>query len=126
MVQFLQFFLFFVVSPGSVRSSASTILYRPLLSLGNSWSDSDGRFLLAEFSFRDSVFRICSVYAPNRNPARDQFFDDLIPKIDPSVPTILAGDLNAVFDRLLDWVGSSPDDPGCGMWPLLSPYPPRF
>ena len=47
------------------------------------------------------------MYAPNRNPARDQFFDDLIPKIDPSV---LHGDFNAVFDRLLDRVGSSPDD----------------
>ena len=44
------------------------------------------------------MFGICSVYAPN------------IPQIDPSVPTILAGDFNAVFDRLLDRVDSSPDD----------------
>ena len=99
-----------VVSPGSVRSCGSIILYHPSLSLVNSWCDSDGRFLLTEFSFRDSVFRVCSVYPPNRNPARDQFFDDLIPTIDPSVPTILAGDFNAVFDRLLDRVGRSPDD----------------
>ena len=99
-----------VVSPGSARSCGVIVLYRPLLTVVNSWNDSDGRVLLVEFSFRDSVFRICSVYAPNRNPVRDQFFDDLIPQIDPSVPTILAGDFNAVFDRLLDRVGSSPDD----------------
>ena len=98
------------VSPGSVRSCGIIVLYRPLLSLVNSWCDSDGRFLLVEFSFRETVFRVCSVYAPNRNPARDLFLDDLSPKIDPSIPTILAGDFNAVFDRLLDRVGSSPDD----------------
>ena len=64
-----------VVSPGSVKSCCSIIL----LSFVNLWSDSDGHFLLAEISFSDSVFRICSVYAPKRNPARDQFFDNLIP-----------------------------------------------
>ena len=34
----------------------------------------------------------------------------MIPKIDPSVPTILAGDFDAALDRLLDRVGYSPDD----------------
>ena len=43
-----------VVSPGSVRSCGCVILYRPSLSFVNSWRDSDGRFLLVEFSFRDS------------------------------------------------------------------------
>ena len=47
---------------------------------------------MAEFSRRGSVFRIASVYAPNRNPSRLDFAD-------PSVPTILCGGFSAVFDR---------------------------
>ena len=48
------------------------------------------------------------MYAPNRNPARDQFFGDLHSKIDPSIPTILCGDFNEVFDRSVDRAGSDP------------------
>ena len=48
------------------------------------------------------------MYAPNRNPAQDQFFDDLRSKIDPSIPTVLCGDLNKVFDRSLDRAGRGP------------------
>ena len=29
---------------------------------------------MAEFCRRDSVIRVASVYAPNRNPERDEFF----------------------------------------------------
>ena len=36
--------------------------------------------------------------------------DDLHPKVDPSVPTVLAGDFNTVFDHSVDWVGSDPSD----------------
>ena len=61
--------------------------------------------------FCGKSFRVCCIYAPNRNPARDQFFHDLWAKVDPSVPTILCGDFNAVFDRSVDqfwtrWDGS--------------------
>ena len=31
-------------------------------------------------------------------------------RVDPSVPTLLCGDFNAVFDLLLDRVGSDPFD----------------
>ena len=99
-----------VGSFGSVRSCGSLILHRPCLTVSQSWSDSEGRFVMAEFTFHDSCFRICSIYAPNRNPSRDSFLDDLCGKIDPSIPTLLAGDFNAVFDRLTDRVGSSPED----------------
>ena len=60
-----------VVSPGSVHSCGNIILFRPSLSLINSWCDVDGRYLQCEFSFLGKSFRFCSVYAPNRNPARD-------------------------------------------------------
>ena len=53
------------------------------------------------------MFRVCSAYAPNRNPDRDEFFEFIINSIDPSVPTIMCGDFNAVFDHSVDRRGSS-------------------
>ena len=85
-------------------------LFRPSLTLLNSWNDSDGRFLQCEFSFCTKLFCVCCIYGPNRNPARDRFFDDLHHRIDPSIPTVLAGDINTVFDRGLDHFGSDPSD----------------
>ena len=98
------------VSPGSAHSCGCIVLFRPSLTLLNSWCDSDGRFLQCEFSFHAKLFRICCIYCPNRNPARDQFLDDLHTRVDPSVPTILSGDFNTVFDRSLDRAGSDPSD----------------
>ena len=76
----------------------------------NSSSDAAGRFLQCEFSFGGQLFRVCCVYAPNRNPDRDQFLEDLPDRIDPSVPTLVVGDFNTVFDRVKDRRGSDPLD----------------
>jgi len=97
-------------SPGSAHSCSCIVLYRPSLSMVKSWSDDDGRFLQCEFSYLDRSFLVCCIYGPNRNPARDQFLDYLHPMIDPSVPTILAGDFNIVFDRAIDRFRSDPAD----------------
>ena len=99
-----------VVSAGSSHSCGCIVLFRPSLSLVNSWCDSDGRFLQCEFLFCAKLFRVCCIYGPNRNPARDLFLDDLHSEIDPSIPTVLAGDFNTVFDRTLDRFGSDPAD----------------
>jgi len=66
--------------------------------------------LQCEFSFYAKLFRVCCIYSPNRNPARDLFLHGLQSRIDPSIPTVLAGDFNAVFDRTLDRSGSDPSD----------------
>ena len=95
-------------SPGSPHSCGCIILYRPTVSLVTSSSDSDGRQLTCEFSFCGQSFRVCCLYAPNRNPARNVFLDAISPNLDPSIPTILAGDFNTVFDRSLDRRGSDP------------------
>ena len=50
------------------------------------------------FLFSGKLFRVCRVYAPNHNPAQDQFLKDLHPKIDPSILTVLCGDFNEVSD----------------------------
>ena len=54
------------------------------------------------------MFSIAPVYAPNRNPECDKFFTSRVDFADPSVPMILCGDFNAVFDRAKDCWGSDP------------------
>ena len=78
-----------VVSPGSAHSCGCIVLFRPSLSLVNSWDDGDGRFLQCEFSLHAKLFRVCCIYCPNRNPARDHFLDGLYTKIDPCRPSSL-------------------------------------
>ena len=82
-----------VCSPGSNRSRGTVVLFKPL-------------FALSSFSC-DTVV---SIYAPNTNPDRDNFFAYVESQVDPSVHTVLCGDFNCVFDRSLDRRGSSTTD----------------
>ena len=50
------------------------------------------------------------VYALNRNPDRDAFFNFVSSQIDPSSATLVCGDFNPVFDRSMDRRGSNPLD----------------
>ena len=95
-----------VASPGTIHSCGSVILYRPRFELHKSSFDSAGRFVHAVFSLHDVVFGLACIYAPNRNPARDDFFEYVSNMIDLRVPTVLCGDFNAVFDHSLDRRGS--------------------
>lgn len=97
-------------SPGSVHSCGTVILYRPKFELTNSVSDPDGRFVLAHFKHREICFGVASIYAPNRNPERNDFLHYCIDQIDPSIPTVICGDFNTVMDRSLDRRGSFPLD----------------
>ena len=81
------------VSPGSNHSSGIIILLRPHISLSHSWPGHSGRSLMVELKVSDNIFRVCSVYAPNRNPDRDRFLTDVATLIDPAVPTPLWGTL---------------------------------
>ena len=88
------------------RSAGCIVLFRPPLSLEASRTDSDGRFLRLDFSFRTIRLRVACIYAPNRNPERDNFFAQVTDNLDPGTPSILAGDFNTVFNRSLDRCGS--------------------
>ena len=94
----------------SAHAFGCIILLPPFLSLVESRSEPDGRSLMCELRFCNQVFRVCCVYAPNSNLARNQFLDDVFVSIHASVPTVLAGDFNTVFDRSLDRRGSEPFD----------------
>ena len=97
-----------VTAPGAAYSRDQVLLCCPSFSFVNSRVELEGRFLMAELSMRDSVFRIAYVYASNRNPERDEFFTSCVDSAHPSVPTILCGDFNAVFDRAKHCRGSDP------------------
>ena len=66
--------------------------------------------MLCSFSFIDISFNISCLYAPNRNPARNDFFDCLADTIDLTFPTFICGDFNTVLDRSLDRFGSNVSD----------------
>ena len=104
------------LAAGSMHARGCIILFRPTLSLVQSWSEPDGRFLMCEFRFCNQVFLVCCVYAPYSNPQRNQFFDDVSVRIDPSVLTVLAGYSNTVFDRSLDRRGLDPFDVSRESW----------
>ena len=95
---------------GSFHSCGVAVLYRPVFECKSVVCEFDGRFVLVELAFRGAVFRVASIYAPNRNPDRDDFFVRCANAIDPSVPTLLCGDFNTVFDRAVDRRGSCPFD----------------
>ena len=96
-----------VASPGSPHSCGPVILYHPCYTLVNTWNNDNGRFVLAEFERRNVTFRVVCLYAPNRNPDRDDFFASCCSSIDPSFPTLICGDFNSVPDRAMDRRGSN-------------------
>ena len=98
---------------GSPRLCGVAILYRPCFS-ASTVSAFDGHFVLPEFTFCDTVFRVACCYAPNRNPDRDIFLTRCGDSIDPSIPTLLCGDFN------IDCHGSCPFDSSRESSSLLS------
>ena len=76
--------------------------------------------MLCEFRFQGKLFGVVSLYAPNRNPARDQFLDQVSSWVDPAVPTVICGNFNTVFDRSLDRTGSVVSDTSRDSTSILS------
>lgn len=100
----------FVVSPGLNHSCGCIVLYSPVLDLVSFSSHVPGCSLLCNFSFHNLSFCVLCLYAPNRNPARDLFLNQLYDIVDPSIATVLCGDFNTVFDPSMACRGSSIDD----------------
>ena len=83
------------LAAGSTHARGCIILFRPSLSLVQSWSEPDGRFLMCEFRFCNQVFRVCCVYVlivtHNVISSLTMFLSGLIRL---SLLYVLAGDFN--------------------------------
>ena len=97
-----------VASHGSVKSAGACILYKRHCRLIDSFTDDAGRFASCKLDLNGKLFQVASIYAPNRNPERNDFFESLPAFLDESLPTLLTGDFNAVFDPTLDRRGGAP------------------
>ena len=99
-----------ISSPGTNHSCGTILLYRPDFHLANSWTDREGRLVQGKFIKNEVTFRVAGVYAPKRDPERENFYSYIENMVDPAKPTILCGDFNAVFNRTKDLRGSNPLD----------------
>ena len=95
---------------GSVLSRGVAVLYRPIFDCRSVVCEFDGRFVPVEFAFCGVVFHVASIYAPNLNPDRDDFFVCCVNAVDPTVPTLLCSDFSTVLDRVVNRRGSCPFD----------------
>ena len=109
---FLPFGQLLVASNGTRKSAGVAILASRSspVTVSQKWIDSGGRFACAQVNYRGAVFRLASIYAPNRNPARNNFYDEISPLFDPLVANIVAGDFNSVVDLDRDRQGGNPSD----------------
>lgn len=108
-------------SPGSHRSAGVAILFSSSLTVAHSFTDNNGRFLIAQFSsllHDHSNFQLINIYGPNRKNEGQAFFEDLPTHCDPSLATILCGDFNTVPDPFLDRTGCNPRSPWAYSWPI--------
>lgn len=87
----------YLVSSGSVKSAGVVILHRLSTIVRGHWQDDSGRFILAELQIADSIFRVVSASATNRNPTRNLFLEDISSALDPSFPTLVGGDFQHRF-----------------------------
>jgi exonuclease III len=94
----------FYVASSSVSNKrcGMAILVRDIFSITQVKWDDDGRFLQVEVDIGGQKLRFVSLYAPNRNPARNAFFASVPDFVDLACPTFVCGDFNSVLDPALD------------------------
>lgn len=94
---------FLVVSSSvSNKKCGTAILVHKRFKINHIRKDEVGRFSSVEVELDASKLCFCSLYAPNKNPARNTFFASLPDYIDLAVPTFLCGDFNCVLDPDVD------------------------
>ena len=84
------------------KSGGTAILVKDMYKIDKIIHDDAGRFVQALVSLGDESLSFISLYAPNRNPARNAFFTSLTGLIDLTRPVLVAGDFNSVLDSALD------------------------
>ena len=89
-------------SSSTSKSAGVAILVKDTYKIKKIIKDEDGRYVQAVVDVGDGQASFISLYAPNRNPARNTFFASLTGLIDLSRPTFVAGDFNSVLDPAKD------------------------
>ena len=84
------------------KSCGTALLIKDSLTVSKIIKDDAGRFVQALVDFGEDQLSFVSLYAPSRNPERNNFFTSLTELIDLSRPVFVAGDFNSVLDNLLD------------------------
>ncbi|WP_369124235.1 endonuclease/exonuclease/phosphatase family protein, partial [Streptococcus pyogenes] len=94
----------FTVASSSIsnKRAGTAILVGSQHQVHQVWRDEEGRLTQVELSIGEHRFRVVSLYAPSRNPARNQFLRSVSDYLDLSIPTIICGDFNSVLDPDLD------------------------
>jgi hypothetical protein len=96
---------FYVASSSiSNKRCGTAILVRDIFSITQVKRDDDGRFLQVEVDIGGQKLRFVSLYAPNRNPARNAFFASVPDFVDLACPTFVCGDL--IPSLILIWIAS--------------------
>jgi exonuclease III len=86
----------------SNKRCGTAILVWNIFSITQVKRDDDGRFLQVKVDIGGEKLRFVSLYAPNRNPARNAFFASVPDFVDLACPTFVCGDFNSVLDPDLD------------------------
>ena len=84
------------------KSGGTAILVKDNYKIDKIIRDDAGRFVQALVSLGDESLSFISLYAPNRNLARNTFFTSLTALIDLTRPVFVARDFNSVLDSALD------------------------
>ena len=84
------------------KSGGTAILVKDTYKIAKIIRDDAGRFVQALVSLGDGSLSFISLYAPNKNPARNTFFTSLMGLIDLTRPVFVAGEFNSVLDSALD------------------------
>ena len=90
---------------GSARSAGCALLFKKssTSTVITHYADDSGRFTYLKFNIpNSSVLTVAGLYAPNHNPAKDNFFGSLTSLLDPREDIILLGDFNSAPDPPLD------------------------
>ena len=83
-----------VSSSTSNKRCGTAILVRDIYQITHICKDDDGRFSQVEVDFEGEKVRFVSLYAPNKNPARNTFLPSLPDYVDLAAPTFICGDFN--------------------------------
>ena len=89
-------------SHGTCHKAGTAILHRSSIVVSSSFTALSGRFVRIDVSGPTVPFTVCNVYAPNCCTHRNAFFAEVADLAQSPHPVLLAGDFNAVFNRLLD------------------------